>query len=213
MLQIADQPETLIDRLENGDKAALAEVFSLHRERLSRMVRFRMDGRLLGRVDVEDVLQEAYLNAHARIEHFGDMECGSPFVWLRAIVQQTLVNVHRRHLGVKARDAGREVSIHAPTCPPATSISLAGMLIGNLTSPSRAAMRAELTDRLETAVASMEEIDREVLFLRHFEELTNCEAAEVLGIKQKAASIRYVRAIKRLKHILSELSCFNDYHK
>ena len=212
MLQTVDQPKALLVRLRGGDKSALAEFFSQHRERLGRMVRFRMDPRLLGRVDADDVLQEAYLNAAARIEHFQDMKCGSPYVWLRAIVGQTLVNVHRRHLGVKARDAGREVSIHALRPPPATSISLAGLLIGNLTSPSRAAIRAELASLLETAVESMDEIDREVLVLRHFEELTNREAAEVLGIREKAASIRYVRAIRRLKHVLSELSCFDDHH-
>jgi RNA polymerase sigma-70 factor (ECF subfamily) len=212
MLQIADPSETSADRLRHGDQAALAEFFSQHRERLFRMVRFRLDPRLFGRVDADDVLQEAYLNAAARIGHFQDMECGSPLVWLRSIVGQTVVNVHRRHLGVKARDAGREVSIHACRGPRATSISIAGLLIGNLTSPSRAAIRAELVRLLETAVERMDEIDREVLVLRHFEELTNREAAEVLGIQEKAASIRYVRAIRRLKSILSELSCFHDYH-
>ena len=212
MLQTVDPPESLLDRLSRGDKSALAELFSQHRERLGRMVRFRMDPRLSGRVDADDVLQEAYLDAADRIEHFRKTQSGSPYVWLRAIVGQTLVNVHRRHLGVKARDAGREVAIHSLRCPPATSISLAGLLIGNLTSPSRAAIRAELAHLLETAVESMDEIDREVLMLRHFEELTNREAAEVLGIEEKAASIRYVRAIRRLKHVLSQLSCFDDRH-
>ena len=212
MLQTVDQRAALLVRLTSGDKSALAELFSQHGKRLCRMVRFRMDPRLCGRVDADDVLQESYLDAADRIEHIQDMQCGSPYVWLRAIVGQTLANVHRRHLGVKARDVGREVSIHALRCPPATSISLACLLIGNLTSPSRAAIRAELATLLETAVESMDEIDREVLMLRHFEELTNSETAEVLGIQEKAASIRYVRAIRRLKRILSQLSCFDVNH-
>ncbi len=208
MPDTSDPSDILLDRLTAGDETALAEFFSRFHDRLVRMVRVRADPRLLGRVDPEDVLQDAYVNAAKRIDHFPKMECGSPYVWLRAIVAQTLINTHRQHLAAKARDAGREVSIHAGWSPRTTSASIARLLVGNLTSPSQAAVRAELADRLTTAVESMGENDREVLVLRHFEELTNSEAAEVLGIEQKAASIRYVRAVRRLKQTLSELSCF-----
>jgi len=212
MPDTSDPSDVLLDRLTAGDETALAEFFSKFRERLVRMVRVRTDPRLVGRVDPEDVLQDAYVNAAKRIDHFPKMECGSPYVWLRAIVAQTLINIHRQHLAAKARDAGREVSIHSGWSPHSTSVSIARLLVGNPTSPSRAAVRAELADRLTTAVESMGENDREVLVLRHFEELTNSETAEVLGIEQKAASIRYVRAVRRLKQILSELSCFGSFH-
>jgi RNA polymerase sigma-70 factor (ECF subfamily) len=173
-------------------------------------VRFRLDRRLHGRVDPDDILQEAYLAAAQRVEHFLENQSMSLFVWLRLVVSQTLIDVQRRHLGAQMRDAGREVCIHAGHGRHATSVSLAGYLVGHLTSPSRAAMRAEMSDRLEAALETMDPIDREVLALRHFEELSNCEVAEVLGIQQKAASIRYVRAIKRLGEILSRLSGFAD---
>ena len=212
MPSLPDHSQALLSRLTAGDETALAEFFSLFRERLVRMVRVRTDPRLLGRVDPEDVLQDAYVDAAKRIDKFQAMKCGSPYVWLRAIVAQTLINIHRQHLAVKARDAGREVSIHAGWSPRTTSASIARLLVGNLTSPSQAAVRAELADRLTTAVESMDENDREVLVLRHFEELTNGETAEVLGIEQKAASIRYVRAVRRLKQILSGLSCFGSFH-
>ena len=126
------------------------------------------------------------------------------------IVGQTLVDVHRRHLGVQMRDAGREVSLHGAGHPQATSMSLAACLLGQVTSPSQAAVRAEMSAQLEAALESMDPIDREVLALRHFEELTNSEVAEVLTIQQKAASIRYVRAIKRLKAVLSQLPGFAE---
>jgi RNA polymerase sigma-70 factor (ECF subfamily) len=187
MPDTSDPSDVLLDRLTAGDETALAEFFSKFRERLVRMVRVRSDPRLLGRIDPEDVLQDAYVNAAKRIDHFPKMECGSPYVWLRAIVAQTLINTHRQHLAVKARDAGREVAIHSGWSPRTTSASIARLLVGNLTSPSRAAIRTELAGRLTTAVESMGENDREVLVLRHFEELTNCETAEVLGIEQKAA--------------------------
>lgn len=199
----------LLDRLRSGDTEALAELFAFHRDRLWRMVTFRLDRRLLGRVDADDVLQEAYLNAAQRVEHYFDESSNSFFIWLRLIVGQTLVDVHRRHLGAKMRDANRELSI--PTrYPAATSLSISFHLLAQLTSPSHAAIRAEMTDLLEDALHGMNEIDREILALRHFEELTNSEVAEVLEIEQKAASIRYVRAIARLKDVLGRIPGFFD---
>lgn len=197
----------LSSRLKRGDREALAALFAEHRDRLWRMVSFRMDRRLMGRVDPDDVLQEAYLAAASRLEHYGDGSF-SPFVWLRMIVMQTLTDVHRHHLGTQMRDADREVLVGGCRYPQTTSASLAAQFVGHFTSPSRAAVRAEMLTQVEQAVAAMEPIDQEILALRHFEELTNSEVAEILGIQQKAASIRYVRAIKRLRGVLSHVPGF-----
>jgi RNA polymerase sigma-70 factor (ECF subfamily) len=194
-----------VERLRRGDDQALAELFSHYRERLARLVHFRLSPRLYGRVDAEDVLQESYLAAAQRLRHFVDNPSGSFFVWLRLVVLQTLTDIQRQHLGAQMRDAHREVPLQNQPWGQTTSASLAAQLLGNLTSPSQAAMRAEMADRLEVALESMNPIDREVLALRHFEELSNQETAEVLGIEAKAASIRYVRAVKRLKEILSAM--------
>ena len=195
--------EALLARLEEGDEQALAQAFSRHRERLWQMVHFRLDQRLAGRVDEDDVLQDAYLDAAKRLRHFEDHGASSVFLWLRVIVGQTLIDIHRRHFGARMRSVQREVPMHDLYNPQATSVSIASKLLGRLTSPSHAAMRAELTDQIETALADMDAIDQEVLALRHFEELTNSEVAEVLGIQQKAASIRYVRALRRLRQIFA----------
>src|SRR5439155_21592482 len=128
----------------------------------------------------------------------------------RFITAQKLLVLHRRHLGAKARDANQEVSLYRGALPGATSESLAAQLLGRLTTPSQAAVRAEPQVRLQEALNNMESIDREVLALRHFEQLTNAEAAEVLGIEESATSNRYVRALKRLKKILSTLPGFFD---
>ena len=202
--------EGLACRLRQGDQEALASLFSHHRQRLWRMVHFRMDRRMLGRVDPDDVLQEAYLAALQRLGHYRDESSASPFIWLRMIVLQTLTDVHRHHLGAQMRDADREVHVHGWQNPQTTSASLAALLMGRLTSPSQAAARAEMFDQAERAIATMDALDQEVLALRHFEELSNSEVAEVLGIQQKAASIRYVRALKRLKAIMSELPGFSE---
>jgi RNA polymerase sigma-70 factor, ECF subfamily len=200
-----EDTDGLACRLKRGDREALAALFSQHRERLWRTVNFRMDRRLLGRVDPDDVLQEAYLAAAARLGHYNDESTFSPFVWVRMVLMQTLTDVHRHHLGAQMRDADREVAPHGCRYPQTTTASLAALLAGNMTSPSQAAVRAETLHQVEQAIAAMDPLDREVLALRHFEELGNSEVAEVLGIQQKAASIRYVRALKRLKAILAHV--------
>jgi RNA polymerase sigma-70 factor, ECF subfamily len=197
-----DGHDELESRLRRGDAEALGELFSLHRPRLWRTVNFRLGGRLAGRVDPDDVLQEAYLVAAQRIEHYGRDWSASPFLWLRMIVLQVLIDVHRRHLGAQKRDAGKELPIFEQY-PQATSASMAIHLAGDWTSPSQAAIRGESLDIVERAIAAMDPIDQEILALRHFEELSNSEVAEVLSIQPKAASIRYIRALKRLKEILS----------
>ncbi len=182
-------------------KKLLTDEFTLHRERLWRTVQVRMDARLYGRVDPDDVLQEAYLDAMKRVGHFAEELSYSPFVWLRLIVGQTLINVHRRHISAQKRDASKERSVaqslkHQVN---ASSKVLAIQLAGDQTSPSQAAIRHEMVDELTEALDTLAEIDREILTLRHFEDLSNKEVAELLGIEQKAASIRYVRAVQRLK--------------
>lgn len=200
--------EDLERRLRAGDGTALGELFTTYRQRLWRMVDFRMDHRLRGRVDPDDVLQEGYLAAAQRIEHYRASGPLSPFVWLRMIVGQTLIDIHRHHLGAQLRDAGREVSLNGNGVGQTTSASLAAVLAGHLTSPSQVVARADLLARVEQAIAGMDPVDQEILALRHFEELSNTEVAEVLGIQQKAASIRYVRAVRRLKEILSQVPGF-----
>jgi RNA polymerase sigma-70 factor (ECF subfamily) len=127
------------------------------------------------------------------------------FLWLRLVTGERLLIIHRRHLGAQMRDAGQEVSLHRGPFPQATSASLAAQLLGRLTSPTQAAIRAEMQVRLQEALNSMDPLDREVLVLRHFEELSNNETAAVLGIRKSAASNRYVRALKRLKEILATM--------
>ena len=204
-------PESeLINGVIQGDRQALAALFDRYRQRLWRTVNFRLNSRLHGRVDADDVLQEAYLNAAQRIDHFLPDAAQSCFIWLRLIVSQTLVDVHRRHLGAKMRDARRDVPIYGGWDSESTSFSLSSQLLGHLTSPSHAALRQELSEQLEAALSAMSDIDREVLALRHFEELTNRETAQVLDMTEQAASVRYVRALARLKGVMSAIAGDDD---
>ena len=197
--------EELERRLRGGDTQALAELFARDRERLWRIVEFRLAQPLRGRLGPDDVLQEAFLAASHRLKHYAESPATSPFIWLRMIVNQTLIDLHRQHLEAQKRNAAREVSVDGMPYVEATSASVAIQLVGVFTSPSRAAARADILGLVQAAIEQMDPIDREVLALRHFEELTNSEVAEALGIEQKAASIRYIRALRRLKEILVQV--------
>ena len=206
----ASRINELVNQIIHGDRNALAELFSIYRPRLWRMVNFRLHPRLHGRIDADDVLQDAWIMAVDRIGYFLRDASHSSFIWFRMIVQQTLVALHRRHLGAEKRNAARDVPVHGGWQSDSTSSSMAFHLCGSLTSPSSAVNRADLARQLDTILQSMNEVDREVLALRHFEELTNSEAARVLNMSEQATSGRYIRALGRLKEILEVIPGFLD---
>ncbi len=196
-------------RLSEGGQGAVAELFSQCRDRLERMVRFRLDSRLRGRVDAEDVLQDAYVKIAARIGDYIARPTVSFYVWARQITRQTLIDCHRVQMGQK-RDPKQEVRRGRAGRGANTSFSIARALVGRHTSPSAAAVRKEQVEGLHQALDAMDETDREVLALRHFEQLTNKEVAETLDLSPTAASNRYVRALERLGEILGSLPGFQD---
>jgi RNA polymerase sigma-70 factor (ECF subfamily) len=200
--------DDLLRRAQAEDKAALGALFAHYRDRLRQMIRLRLDRRVYGRLDPSDVLQEAYLDVARRFHEYAAAPTVSFYLWLRALTGQRLIDLHRQHLGAQMRDAGREVSLYRGALPQASSASLAQQMLAGLTSPTQAAVRAEMQVLLQEALNSMDPLDREVVVLRHFEELTNVETAQVLGIENSAASKRYIRAIRRLKAILDRVPGF-----
>jgi len=205
MIDDLSEHDDLLRRARSGDGRALADLFTRYRERLRRMVQLRLDRRLFGRVDADDVLQEAYLEVHKRFAEWADDRQLPFFLWLRLVTGQKLTDFHRYHLAAQMRNAGQEVSLYRGALPQASSASLAAHLLGQITSASQAAIRAEHKLLVQEALNSMDALDREVLVLRHFEHLTNDETALVLGVKKSTASQRYIRALKRLKEILSSI--------
>ena len=194
-----------IDRLRGGDRGALAALFDEHRDRLRRMVELRIDARVRGRLDPSDVLQEAFLDVARDLDAYLADPKLPPLLWLRLHVGRRLTTLHRKHLGTRMRDAGLEISLYQDALPEASSAALASMLLGRHTSPTQAAQRAERLLRVQEALNSLDPIDREVLALRHFEQLGRSETAQVLGISQEAGAKRYFRALKRLKDVLATL--------
>jgi RNA polymerase sigma-70 factor (ECF subfamily) len=188
MPPLPDKSETLrlVRSAAQGDAAAWEQLMSAHRARLGRMVALRLDRRLQGRIDPSDVIQEAYLDAARRLAEYAKNPAMPFFLWLRFLTGQRLLEQHRRHLGAKSRDAGREISLYRGAYPETTTAHLG----------------LEQKIRLQEALDSLEPLDREILALRHFEQLSNGEAAEVLGLDKSAASKRYTRALVRLKDVL-----------
>ena len=196
----------LIGLARAGDRQALSALLERHRDRLRRMVELRLDWRLQARIDASDILQDAFLEVATRLDEYLRSPELPLFLWLRLVVGQRLATVHRHHLGTQMRDAGREVSLYRDALPAASSAALAGQLLGRQTSPSQAAVRAERVVRLQEALNTLDPLDREVLALRHFEQLTAAETARVVGASEEAAAKRYIRALKRLKQILARMT-------
>jgi RNA polymerase sigma-70 factor (ECF subfamily) len=204
MTRISDDSATtrLVQQAAAGDQQAWQTLVLRHRDRLRSMVALRMDRRLQGRMDPSDVIQDACLVAAKQLPAYASNPSMSFYLWLRWITGDRLVDQHRRHLGTRARSVSRELSLYHGAFPEATTADLAAHLLGRLSTPSKSAMRIEQKIRLQEALNSLEPIDREILALRHFEELTNGEAAEVLSLDKSAASKRYARALRRLKDVL-----------
>lgn len=198
----SDDDLRLVRQAADGDPTAAGEALIRHRARLRRMVEARLDRRIRGRVDPSDVLQDGFADAVAKLPAYLADPRIPLFLWLRLIIGERLAKVHRDHLGAKVRDAAREVSLYRGPMPAASSAALAAHLLGKETSPTQAAVRAERLLRLQEALNALEPLDREILSLRHFEELTHAEAARVLEIGEAAAAKRYIRALKHLKDVL-----------
>lgn len=196
--------DDLVAHLRRGGDAALADFFEQHRQQLRRMVDVRLDQRVMGRVDPSDVLQEAFLDASRQLDDYLTAPPMPPFLWLRFLTGVRLMATHRRHLGTQLRDARHEVPLRREAIPGVCSNSASMQFAGHLTSPSLAAARLELQARLRALLDGMERLDREILSLRHLEELSNNEAAAELGITAAAASKRYIRALKRLKKAIAD---------
>jgi RNA polymerase sigma-70 factor (ECF subfamily) len=188
-----------LEQLRSRPETAVAELADHYREKLLRMIALRLDDRVLSKVDGEDVLQDAFVEASRRIGDYLDRPSVPFFVWLRQITGQVLIDTHRRYLGAKMRDVNLEVTLYRIGSAGTSSAFLVAQLADSLTTPSQLAVREETVAELRAALEGLDEIDREVLVLRHLEELSNNEVAQVLGIDKYAASKRYLRALERLR--------------
>jgi RNA polymerase sigma-70 factor (ECF subfamily) len=181
----------------------LADFIDGHRKRLRLMVVLRLHEHLRGRIDPSDVLQEVYLEAARRLEKYLKEPALPLYLWLRRVTADKLRDLQRYHLGAQARDARREVrGVAGGQEPGASSVALARQLAATGPSPSEAAIRAEQMAAVQAALEGMNPLDREVLVLKYFEQLSDDQVAQVLGLRKETARKRYFRALARLSQIV-----------
>lgn len=191
-----------LEELRHRGREALPDLFGRYRARLLRMIALRLDGRVLAKVDSEDILQEVFVEIGRRLPQYLSRPAVPVFVWLRQIAGQVVIDTHRRFLGTGMRNVSQEVDLHWGHYGDMGSACLAGQLADSLTTPSQRAVRQEAVAAVRSLLERLDPIDREVLLLRHLEELSNKEVAEVLGIDRFAASKRYLRALARLRNMM-----------
>ena len=179
-------------------KESLAVVFEKHRDRLHRMIECRLDPRVAVRLSAEDILQDSFVEASARLSEYVRDPNVPVFIWLRFLVGQQVQIAHRKHRSTNKRSVTKEVR-NARLSTTSLLTELAQYMLASDTTPSMVISQQELNENIRNHVESLEEIDREILTLRHFEELTNAEAATELSISNSAASKRYHRALKKLR--------------
>lgn len=198
------ESEYLVKAAQSGDPGAIDALFDRHRARLRKMVELRLNRRLRARVDPSDIVQDVLVEASRLVDGYLQAPRTPPYLWLRTLAQQKLLEIHRFHLGTEKRDARLEVVLGGGDLS-VSSDGLAAVAIEDATSPSGVVARQEQYRALEQLIEAMSPMDREILALRHFEDLGNAEAAAALGIDETTASKRFLRALKRLRQGLREL--------
>ncbi len=197
-----NETEEIFERARSGDKIAFEELFSRHRGKLRNMIAVRMDRRIAARVDASDLLQETYMEAFKRMpQYMGQKERMTFYAWLYWIAHEKVLGANRRHVGTQKRTVRNEV----PLMPVDSSAKFVSGLIGRVPTPSQELAKAELAEQLHAALGRLDPDEGNLIFWRHFEQLSTREVAELLDITEAAASKRYLRAVERLIRILREL--------
>jgi RNA polymerase sigma-70 factor, ECF subfamily len=201
-----DQEPTrvLLAKAGDGDEAAVNELLERHRDAVRKLIRMRLDQRIQRRVDVSDVLQDVLIEANRRLKDYIQNPAMSFHLWLRQIAKDRMIDAFRRHRGSAKRSVDREQSLTAPRGSERSSIMLGQQLQDHELTPAAAATQKELAKKVEEAIGRLGEADYEIIVMRHYEQLSNREVAEALNLTEPAASMRYLRAIKRLRLVMEE---------
>src|SRR5437868_2590041 len=195
----ADQTRSLLDRAKSGDAAAVDDLLAKHRDPLRRAVQLRLDPALARRVDASDIVQDVLLEANRRLRDYLQHPAMPFHLWLRHLAKDRLIDAHRFHRKAQRRSLDREQAVQPPAWAEASSVQLIAQLLDPEKTPATAAVQQELERRLQAAVAELDEADREVILMRHYEGLGNQDVAAALGLTEAAASMRYLRALRRLR--------------
>ncbi len=198
----SDETRILLDRARQGDAAAVEQLLTREREPLRRMVGLRLDPALARRVDASDVVQDVLLEASRRLDEYLKNPAMPFHLWLRHIAKDHMIDAHRRHRKAQRRSLDREQALVPANLADHSSVELMAQILDTELTPASAAIREELRQRLESAIASLEDDDREIILMRLHEQLSNQEVAALLELSEPAASMRYLRAVRKLQAVL-----------
>ncbi len=198
----SDQTQDLLKGIENGDPSAVNRLMDRHRGAVRRMVQMRLDQAVARRVDASDVVQDVLLEASQRLTDYIRSPSMPFHLWLRQLAKDRIIDMHRRHRAAKRRSVDREQNISSFVSDDQSAADLTALLRDAELTPAASALRKEMEERFVLALDQLEESDREIVIMRHFEHLGNGEVAEALGLSAPAAGMRYLRAIRRLRELL-----------
>lgn len=202
----SEQTQELMAAARAGEGDAAGQLLNRHRDALRRMVELRLDRRIQQRIDASDIVQEVMIEANRRLEQFLAAPAMPFHLWLRQMARDRIIDAHRRHRASGKRSVDREQAMVAPAALDRSTIELVGQICDPELTPAAAATMQELQRRFQAALETMDDHDREIVLMRHFEQLSNQDVAQSLGLTEPAASMRYLRAMRKLRKLLSEPS-------
>lgn len=198
----ATRTQELLEQARHGDADAVEQLLARHREPVRRMIDLRLDPAIVQRLDASDVVQDVLLEASRRLQEYLRQPAMPFHLWLRHIARDHIIDAHRRHHQARKRGVDREQPLNRPAWADRSSLELAAQLLDQERTPASAALQNELQRQLQDALDRLAEDDREVIWMRHYETLSNQEVAAALGLSEAAASMRYLRAVRRLRDLL-----------
>lgn len=202
--------EELLAQAKDGDNSAVNQLMDRHRNSLRQLIRMRLDARIQKRVDVSDVIQDVLVEANRRLDRYIDNPVMPFHLWLRQIAKDRIIDAHRRHRVSAKRSVDREQGMAIPRGHDQSSIQLASLLGDARLTPAAAALQKEMAAKVEAAISGLDDKDCEIITMRHYEHLSNQEIGTILGLTEPAASMRYLRAIKRLKALMQSEESSDD---
>ncbi|AMV33984.1 RNA polymerase sigma factor CnrH [Pirellula sp. SH-Sr6A] len=206
-----DVTAELLQNARQGEPEAVDALMDRHRDSLRRMIQLRLDQRLNQRMDVSDVIQDVLVEANRRLKDYMSNPVIPFHLWIRQIAKDRIIDAHRRHRLSAKRSIDREQPQPGKGPPDQSTIELANQFRDGALTPAAAATQKELAAQIEAAVHLLRDQDREIILMRHYEQLNNQEIAQSLGLTEPAASMRYLRALKRLREVIDSLPRFHDY--
>jgi RNA polymerase sigma-70 factor (ECF subfamily) len=201
-----EKTQDLLAHAKGGDAEAVNRLMDRHRDSLRRMVQLRLDQRIQKRIDVSDIVQDVLVEANRRLQDYLAQPAMPYHLWLRQIAQDRIIDAHRRHRASAKRSVDKERPLAVPAADDHSTIQLAAQLAGHELTPGTAAAQKEMAQVVEAAIAKLPDQDCEIIIMRHYEQLSNQEIAQALDLSEPAASMRYLRALRRLKELMSNPS-------